>query len=305
MNHALYSLWLNADGWQLAAVLAKTLTYGACFAASGGVFFSFLFRRWSDAADLAGSRRFIGKAALFALMLTAIRIFISSGMLSDDWRGMFDVQILRMQLISSEGTALGLRVLGLLLIWGWVGRRTSDQFTVLVSTGSVLVSASFGLVGHVHELNGLRAVAAQCLIVLHLLAVAFWLGALWPLYQICDESNTLKIARIAVRFGQLAAYVVALLFFAGLSLLWLLLGFSAGAWQSDYAQLMMVKLVAVCMLLGLAALNKWRLTPALQRGESSAVVRLRRSIAAEVVVAGLILLMTACFTTLTGPPMLA
>ena len=51
----------------------------------------------------------------------------------------------------------------------------------------------------------------------------------------------------------------------------------------------------------LAALNKLRLTPALLRGEGATVLKLRGSIRAELVIAGIILLATAVFTTVVGP----
>jgi putative copper export protein len=62
------------------------------------------------------------------------------------------------------------------------------------------------------------------------------------------------------------------------------------------------KLLLVVLLLGAAALNKLRLTPRLVNGDARAIVILRRSIQFEILAAVLILLVTASFTSLLGPP---
>jgi putative copper export protein len=54
--------------------------------------------------------------------------------------------------------------------------------------------------------------------------------------------------------------------------------------------------------LSLAAWNKLALTPKLLQGDAGAMVKFRRSLLAEMSVGAVILLTTATFTTLTGPP---
>ncbi len=70
---------------------------------------------------------------------------------------------------------------------------------------------------------------------------------------------------------------------------------------SRYGRLVSLKLGLVILLLAFAAFNKLRLTPRLLAADESAVRALRRSIKAEMLIAGLILLVTATFTTITGP----
>jgi putative copper resistance protein D len=135
-----------------------------------------------------------------------------------------------------------------------------------------------------------------------LLCAAFWLGALPPLWVITAGGNEPQIAAAAARFGQLALRVVALLVAAGVSLLLMLIGSAAQLWTSDYGRLMSIKLLAVAALLGLAAWNKLRLTPRLLGREKRAAALFRRSLAAEIAVGAFILMITAAFTTLTGPP---
>jgi putative copper export protein len=100
----------------------------------------------------------------------------------------------------------------------------------------------------------------------------------------------------------LALRVVALLIAAGASLLLMLIGSAAEFWGSDYGRMMAIKLLGVAVLLSLAGWNKLILTPRLLKGDTRAVIRFRRTLLAEMGVGALILLTTAAFTTLTGPP---
>ena len=136
---------------------------------------------------------------------------------------------------------------------------------------------------------------------LHLLCVAFWLGALAPLLIVIQENQRDRTALIVTRFATLALGVVAALLAAGFGLLWIFITNASQFWHSDYARLLALKLVAVACLLGLAARNKLALTPQLLNAGPRAALKLRRSITAEMILAAAILLLTATFTTITGP----
>jgi putative copper export protein len=136
----------------------------------------------------------------------------------------------------------------------------------------------------------------------HVLAVAFWLGALGPLAIAARRCHPHALGAVAVRFGRIAMTVVGALLAAGAAVLWALLDRFSELWTSAYGCLASVKIALVACLLALAAWNKLRLVPRIAAGDRAAVRSLRRSIGAEMLVAGLILLATAALTTLTGPP---
>jgi copper resistance protein D len=220
--------------------------------------------------------------------------------MSGDAGGLADVGLARMILQAGEGRASLIRLIGLILIGAsLVGRRSPAAVTLL---GAVAAATSFAWVGHVHALSALRGAWLPALvIVVHLLGVAFWLGALIPLLIVARGADMSRIAATARRFGTVALFVVGGLLAAGAGLLCLLLRGVGELWTDDYGRLALTKVLLVSCLLALAALNHLRLTPRLFAYDTGALRALKRSITAEVAVAGCVLVVTAAMTTLAGP----
>ena len=304
MDATLPQLLAAIDGWQASAIALKALTYGTSFVAGGGVLFLTFFWNQLDERDKRGIERVIVNTACAGMVFSVLRVAVMNGMMSDDLSGMFSVAMTRMVLTSNEGLALALRLVGLGLITMNLGARIRTRFPVAALSGAFLAILSFGLTGHASELAHETGYIPGILICAHLLAVAFWLGALWPLYRLTRDDDIGKVAAIMHQFGRLAAFVVAILIVVGAALLWWLLGNSSALWQSAYGQAMIAKLTVVTLLLVLAATNKLHLTPRLRNGDQAAVTVLRRSIGCEIVVACLILSITACLTAIVGPPAL-
>jgi putative copper export protein len=106
---------------------------------------------------------------------------------------------------------------------------------------------------------------------------------------------------IAARFGNIALGVVAALIAAGTLMSFRLLGGISALGVSAYGRMLSLKLLAVLALLCAAALNKLRLTRRLAAGDAAAGLHLQRSIRAELVAGGTILLVTAALTSFVGP----
>jgi putative copper export protein len=144
----------------------------------------------------------------------------------------------------------------------------------------------------------------QAVAAIHLIGISYWLGAFYPLRLIAYRSDPPGVSLIMKRYGDIAVYVVAVLMAAGFTLLWIMLESPLALFESDYGRALAIKLLFVGGLLGLATVNRYVLTPTLSRGDISALPRLRNSITVEMLLAGLILVLTAGFTTVTGPPAL-
>jgi putative copper resistance protein D len=289
---------MEISGWDLAAVFAKAVTYAATFGAAGAVFFEFYCGAVLRDPQRGLIRRLIAILVVVAAAAGVLRILLLAGSMSADVAGMFNTTFAGMILRAGEGRASGVRIVGLALMLFTLSKNRVFRGPTIV--GAVAASTSFAWVGHIHAL--VPNSAPSLLLCLHLLCAAFWLGALPPLWIIASAAHEPQIAAAAARFGKLALPVVALQLAAGASLLLILIGSAGQFWASDYGRMMAIKLLAVAALLGLAAWNKLELTPKLLRGDTRAMVKFRRSLLAEMGVGALILLTTAAFTTLTGPP---
>ncbi len=288
---------MEFTGWDIASVLAKAITYAATFGAAGGVFF--LAYSLDIVSDVSRGqiRGLIRILAIVGSVISAARIGLLAGSMDGAVAGMVDLSSVRMILSAGEGRATGIRIVGLILTsLAILPGRVS---LVLAIVGAVTAATSFAWIGHAHAVNaGLFPIA---LLILHLLCVAFWIGALGPLLLVARDRDLSILAAMAARFGHLAMAFVALLVVAGGGLLWVLLHGDLRLWESLYGQALLIKLSLVACLLGLAALNKLRLTPRLTANDTQAAASLQRSIRAEMCFVGLIFALTATLTTTMGP----
>jgi copper resistance protein D len=283
-------------------VTAKAATYAATLAASGGGFFLIYSHALLDGICAGRIRRQIRVLAFIAAFAGGAMILATGASMSGDAGGLADVGLARMILQGGEGRASLVRLIGLVLIVASVTARRSPAAVALL--GSVAAATSFAWVGHVHSLVLRGSWLPELAIVVHLLGVAFWLGALLPLLMVAGDGDMSRISATARRFGVVALIVVGALLAAGVGLLCLLLSDVSDLWADDYGRLALTKVFLVSCMLALAALNHLRLTPRLFAYDTGALRALKRSILAELAVAGCVLVVTAALTTLAGPPAL-
>ena len=289
---------MEIGGWDIAAALAKAVVYAATLGAAGAVFFTIHCGDLLLENQRVIVRRLIGVLAAAGAALSGLRILLLGASMGGDISGMVDRAFVSMILGGGEGRATGLRIAGLLL--ASFATSKNPAFRAPAAVGAIIAASSFAWVGHAH--GSAHSALPSLLLGLHLLCAAFWLGALPPLWIIAAGGNEAQIAAAAARFGKLAVGVVALLLAAGASLLWIFIAAADKFWSSAYGGMMAIKLLAVAGILGLAALNKLRLTPKLLRRDPGAMASFRRSVLAEIFIGALILSITAALTTLSGPP---
>jgi putative copper export protein len=238
--------------------------------------------------------RLIRALAGAGVVASVMLLLTLSAMLGGDWASATDWSVMRILLGSSEGNATAARLAGLAVL-GAIG--IAGPVTQAIALAAALATVtSFALTGHA------GAIGPRALVALHLIAVAYWVGALLPLYRVSANVDRVLAGAVLERFGTIAVLVVGVLIVAGATLALLLLGSVDALVSSGYGRLLLIKLALVATLLSLAALNKLRLTPAFAGGDSAAPARLRRSIAAELFLVVAILAVTATFTTVVGPP---
>ena len=283
--------------WDGLGVIVKAVLYAATLGAAGGVFFLSYAGSLLEQVDGAAARRLVQTLIAASLIASVTRIFVTAGSMSGGASGMLDSGLVGMIWRAGEGRAITVRAAGLLLALPPVLRHRRPGLVTLAAAAGA--ATSFAWVGHAHTTS---SGWPMLLIGIHLLGVAFWLGALGPLLLLARHNDPRLIAPAVARFGTAAAAVVAALILAGLAVLGFLLNSASELWTSGYGRTLCVKLALVVCLLACAAFNRLRLTPRLMAGRADAVRTLRASIRIELVLASLILIVTAALTTLTGPP---
>jgi putative copper resistance protein D len=274
------------DAFGLAAIVTKFALYLGVMTSAGTVMAMLMFRL----------ERIRGLAMTFAVLgiIAAILAFSLRGAnLTGDVSGLTDPEMLKLLWTTPVGTALLLRLVGLsLLIAGLLMGRVGTWVSVL---GGVIAIWSFDQVGHV---SGLETTLLDLALMLHLLAVALWIGVLTPLKRLASSSSTYaSAADVGHRFGVVASASVPVLIIVGGYMGYQLVGSFTALVGTSYGQAMIIKVLLVGLLLGLAAANKLRFIPALRTGDPAAANYLSKSIRVEWIVILAVLGMTAVLTT--------
>jgi putative copper resistance protein D len=217
--------------------------------------------------------------------------------LSGEFSGLWDEQMQRLAWHSAAGTAVRLRLSGLLLVLvGLIARR--GVAGPLCIAGIIVLAAAFTVIGH--TVTHPHRTELGLLLLVHLLSMAFWFGALWPLRQAVIHEAPAAAAALLERFSRMAVWIVPAVLLAGATLVVLLVP-GLFVFGQPYGQLLLAKMAGFGALMGLAALNKLRLTPALRQNNPAAAPGLRRSLMSEYLIIAAVLGITAIMTGLYSP----
>jgi putative copper export protein len=129
----------------------------------------------------------------------------------------------------------------------------------------------------------------------HLAGAAAWLGGLAQMALLADDVPA------AARLRRLATAALALVVPAGVYAAFLHVPSLDRLLHTPYGQTLLAKLALVAVLLTLGAANHFRHVPALVAGDAVAAVRLRRTVRMELVLAAVILLLSALLGVLPMP----
>ena len=132
---------------------------------------------------------------------------------------------------------------------------------------AVLVG-SLAYAGHAIGAEGAEGIIHPIADVLHLIAAAAWVGSLAPLALLLaaagQDSTSLAGARTAtLRFSTLGIVCVATLLVTGIVNTWYLAGSVDALTETEYGHLLLIKIALFFVMVGVAAINRLRLTPQL------------------------------------------
>ena len=171
--------------------------------------------------------------------------------------------------------------------------------------------ASLAFAGHAAAGSDVEGTVHLVADILHLVAAASWLGALFPLAVLLhatamkDVELSIEIARVAtLRFSGLGIASVGTLFVTGIVNSWFLLGKIDALIDTEYGRLLLLKVLLFFAMLSIAAFNRFHLTPRMMQKNDAApraaLRQLRTNSVIEAVVGLIILFLVGMLGTL--PP---
>jgi putative copper resistance protein D len=274
----------------------RALSFVALFQATGAALFLTFFGALIARTRVA-VRRLAIVSALLAIGLLVLQYLLEAARMGGDLASVMDSELQTLALHSSAALALAFRVAGLAALVLALRMKSTANGTFSV-VAIIIVLTGFTMMGHT-ESHSPRWLLALFLLV-HLIVVAFWFGALVPL-RLASSHEPAQIAGATISaFSTAASWIVPALFVAGLALAVVLVGSFAGL-RTPYGQLLIAKVLGFALLLGLASLNKWRLGPAVAAGDVQRTRAFRRSLQIEYVLIAAVLTVTAVMTTFFSP----
>ncbi|MFJ7340641.1 copper resistance CopC/CopD family protein [Streptomyces sp. NPDC101110] len=255
-------------GWLYG--FGRYVSYGGFIVMAGGA--AFVLACWQRGSGVRPVQRYVvsGWVALTAATLALLLLrgsFTGSGKVSD----VFDLSLLGQVLQTKTGAALVSRLLLLAaaalfiaVLFGAYDKREDARekrdLTFGLSIGGIVVAAGLAASWAMseHASVGLQAGIAMPVDVLHLLAVAAWLGGLGALlaalYRAPAET---PVDTAAVRrFSRVAFGSVLVLIATGTYQSWRQLGSWSAFTDTRYGQLLLAKIALLVVLVGIAWISR-------------------------------------------------
>jgi len=221
--------------------------------------------------------------------LDALGLPISSIWTAEPWSVGFE---------TSFGRTAVIAVLALCM--GFIALRASRRSARTIFAVLALIGVGGALAASGHASAASPEIVTRPAVFIHAAAITFWVGSLLPLGLLLWKGGP-EANRILRRYGRTILPVFIALIAVGLFLSIIQLDYVSALWTTAYGVVFLVKLGLVVGLLALAALNRFRLTPAFERGDRGARRRFGSSIAAETVLVVVILAVAATWR-FTPPP---
>uniref|UniRef100_A0AAU2V7I1 Copper resistance protein CopC n=1 Tax=Streptomyces sp. NBC_00003 TaxID=2903608 RepID=A0AAU2V7I1_9ACTN len=263
----------QAVGGGLVGVLygiARYAAYGGFVLLTGGA--AFVLACWRRGATVGPVQRVVvgGWLTMTAATLAMLLLrtpYTGSGKLSDA----FDLNGLRAVLETKPGAALisrllllGAAALFVSVLFGAYARRDDEtekdekkDLTFGLAIGGAVVAAGLAATWALaeHASTGLQPGIAMPVDVLHLLAVATWLGGLVTLLVVLYRAPGIERAAV-LRFSRIAFWSVAVLAATGVYQSWRQVGTWSALVGTAYGQLLLVKVGLVAVLVGTASVSR-------------------------------------------------
>ncbi|PKH02112.1 copper resistance protein CopD [Psychromonas sp. MB-3u-54] len=290
--------------WDYSNIISKWLMYIGIAAAIGGPFIAALINTPVNKKSLLN---YIVISSVLGFAAVIINFFIQVGAFSETGlSGMFDAGLISFLWQSAVGDSvlwrlLAFTVLGFALLWDNLNAKYGTfsfkdaTFTFLYVAAIVSFAYSFTFIGHSAVIGG----AAKWLLAFHIITVSWWVGALYPLWLSCKLLQPPALYKLMCLFGKIAMFMVGILIACGIGLLYLFLENPLALLTTTYGLAMLLKLIFVGSILLIAAYHKFRLVEEIQ--QQAGIKKLQKSIKNEMLIAVVILTITAVLSSILGP----
>ena len=198
---------------------------------------------------------------------------------------------------TSLGPSLAVAVAAMAI--AFMAQRSASEGLARALSAMAMAGVGLSLAASGHAATAPPQWLARQAVFLHGIAAAYWAGALVPLLAMTWRPAEGLLA-VLYRFSRAAVVAVGLLGLTGLVLAIVQLESFGALIETQYGLILSIKLVLVAALLGLAARNRFRLTPALA-GDPLQARPLLRSILIECALVMAILAVVAGWR-FTPPP---
>ena len=235
--------------------LARIGVYLGLFAGVGGAFFA----AWIGQGP-AGST--VSRGALAIGVFSAIA---SLGLQGLDLLNLpFSAIVTPAPWASAFATSLGPSLLIAIAVMAiaWFAWKSPSMAIAWVLAALAMAGVGLSLAASGHAATAAPQWLTRPSSFLHGVAAAYWIGALAPLAAMARRRDN-KLPRVLHQFSAIAVPLVGLLVLTGLALAIIQLGSFRALIETQYGIILSIKLVLVVLLLALAALNRFLLTPAL------------------------------------------
>jgi putative copper export protein len=286
---------LRPEGDWLRSISAalRIAYYVSCLGAAGLSIFDLGFRRLQEPGDAAVCRGVI--LATVAVGLASSLAWLTAQVALASAGDPFDAEVWDLMLTSRPGLSVLVVWAGLLTVA--LAACIGPAAIAVGAAGVLAIAASFTTIGHTSQHQQRWLLAA--VLILHLLAVAFWVGSLWPL-ALASRRGGPSAVQLVTAWTRTAGWVVTALLLAGAVLAWLLVERLEVLVTTAYGLALLAKVALVGVLLGFAARHRFRLTPALAANVPGSGARLATSIGCEAIVMALVFWAVAEMTS-TSP----
>ena len=290
--------------WDYSNIVSKLLIYIGVAAAIGGPSVTALI---NPSVNKKAIINYIVISSVLGFIAVIINFFIQVGAFSETgfW-GMFDTEMISFLWQSAVGESvlwrlLAFTALGFALFFGNLDvmqeklRLKHATFIFLYVAALFSFAYSFTFVGHSADIGWM----AKWLLGFHVFTMAWWMGALYPLWLSCKFLQPPQLYKLMCLWGKIAMFMVGLLTVCGIGLLFLFFADPLELFTSQYGQAMLLKLIFVVTILLIAVYHKLHLVEEVQ--EEAICHKLEKSIRNEMLIAVMILAITATLSSILGP----